>query len=274
MKSTQDRIVAQEKLASLGALTAGIAHEIKNPLNFMSDFAESSVELMEELKVHVDRSRSALGPADRDNVDYLVRELTRNLSDIAERGRRGDRILTSMLMHSRGASGVFTSEDIGIVAEECLNLAFHSLLAQDATFHSAKTFTVSEGLSPVDLVRPDFARVVLNLCTNAFYSVHKKRIASQDGSGYQPTVDITVAAKGDLVELVVSDNGMGMSPEIRAKLFTPFFTTKPTSEGTGLGLSLSHDIIVQEHGGQIDVESIEGQGARFIIRVPFQHRAS
>ncbi|HUI69739.1 MAG TPA: ATP-binding protein, partial [Spirochaetia bacterium] len=273
LKRTQNRIVAQEKLASLGALIAGIAHEIKNPLNFITNFAQSSVELMDELRGHVDKYRQALSTKDQEDVDYLLAELDRNMKDISQHGQRGDRIVKSMLLHSREASGVFSSEDIGVLAEECVNLAFHALRAQDTSFRSGKTLHIPEGLPPVDLVRADFARVLLNLCSNAFYSVHRKRLTLTPDSAFEPMVTVTVASPKEELVLSVGDNGVGISPEVRAKLFTPFFTTKPAGEGTGLGLSLSHDIIVQEHGGQIDVESTEGQGACFTIRVPLRHRS-
>jgi len=271
LQRTQARVVAQEKLASLGSLTAGIAHEIKNPLNFITNFAESSVELMEELQDHLSKISSYLSAADREDVDYLLTELNQNMKDISQHGQRGDRIVKSMLMHSRGASGVFSSENINALVEECMNLAFHGMRAQDTNFQAAKELELAQELPTVDIVRSDFARVILNLCNNAFYSVHKKRLSGNASAGYHPTVRLTTAVHEKMLEVRIIDNGTGLGPETRQKLFTPFFTTKPTGEGTGLGLSLSHDIIVQEHAGHIDVGGEEGNGATFIVRIPLVH---
>lgn len=266
LQKAQKKIVSQEKLASLGAMTAGIAHEIKNPLNFITNFSESSLELMAELKAYLDKYATGLPAADKEEVEYLLGELQQNMKDICSHGKRGDHIVKSMLMHSRNSNSTITREDVNMLAEECLNLSFHGLRAQDSEFQSDRVFKPDPTIGNVDMVRGDLGRVLLNMCNNAFYSVHQKRRKSIPG--YKPQVAVRTLNQGDNYVVVIEDNGMGMSPEVQAKLFTPFYTTKPTGEGTGLGLSMSHEIVVQEHGGEIRVESEEGFSARFILTIP------
>lgn len=266
LQRAQTRIIAQEKLASLGALTAGIAHEIKNPLNFITNFSESSIELMDELSMHFEKCNRHLTDLDREDVDYLLGELRQNMRDIKEHGRRGDHIVKSMLMHSRAGSSTFTQEDLNSLAEECQNLAYHGLRAQDSAFQAQREFVAFPDLGDIDIVRGDISRVLLNLCNNAFYSVNKKRLLH--GTGYRPLVRVSIVPDGKFVKIELWDNGVGIPAGIREKLFMPFFTTKPTGEGTGLGLSMSHEIIVKEHCGSIHVESEEGEWAQFIIRIP------
>jgi len=271
LKQTQSRIIAQEKLASLGALTAGIAHEIKNPLNFITNFAESSVELMDELQVHVKQAVLNMNEAERNESIYLVEELIQNMKDIRSHAQRGDRIVKSMLMHSRGSSGIFSAEDVNLLVEECLNLAFHGFRAKDTSFQSGKEMQAYPNLPMVDAIRQDLSRVLLNMCSNAFYAVHRFRTSQQCPVDYKPTVIIQTGLENEQVVIRIIDNGEGMDEETQKMLFTPFFTTKPAGEGTGLGLSLSHDIIVQEHSGRIEVQSSKGKGTTFTIRLPQRH---
>lgn len=273
LKAAQKNIIVQEKMASLGALTAGIAHEIKNPLNFVTNFSESSVDLMEELKVHIDKVIDQLKDEDKDDARYLMDELVKNMKDINEHGKRGDRIVKSMLMHSRGGSNQHIMDDINMLLEESVHLAFHGMRAQDQNFKSDIEMDLAPDLPPVDMVRPDLSRVLLNLLNNGFYSAFQKY---QEGTqpGFEPRMTVQTRRSGEHgVRIVIEDNGNGIPDEIHEKIFTPFFTTKPTGKGTGLGLSISFEIIRDEHGGQLELESEQGKFARFIITLPNAVRA-
>ncbi len=271
LRVAQKKIISQEKLASLGALTAGIAHEIKNPLNFITNFAESSLELMEELKVHFEKVKGDMAEEDREDVDYLLGELSQNMKDISTHGKRGDHIVKSMLMHSRSGPSNFTFENINALAEECLTLAFHGYRAQESEFVSEREFVGASELQHVEILRGDISRVIINLCTNAFYAVNAKR--KQNIANYRPKVVLQILELEDQLSIKIVDNGIGMSAEVKEKLFVPFFTTKPTGEGTGLGLSMSHEIITQEHGGSLDLETVEGSGTTFTIGIPKKQTA-
>lgn len=266
LKAAQANLIHAEKMASLGQLTAGIAHEIKNPLNFVNNFADLSEELLTELK-------EALGPALNGHekqilaeVDDLIVTLTTNLSKISEHGRRADGIVKSMLLHSRGGSGVRQNVNLNSLIEEALNLAYHGARAQDQTFNATLERDLDPNLSPLALVPQDITRVFLNLFGNSFYAITTRQ--RDDNANYRPTLRVASRDLGDEVEVRVHDNGIGIPPEVRAKLFTPFFTTKPTGEGTGLGLSISYDIVVQEHGGTMTVDSHPGEFTEFVIRLP------
>jgi signal transduction histidine kinase len=269
LKAAQANLVQAEKMASLGQLTAGIAHEIKNPLNFVTNFAELSRELLGELKEAVD---SAPNGTRAEDLDELMTTLDGNLAKIAEHGRRADGIVKSMLLHSRGGSGERRQSDLNALIEEALNLAFHGARAQDQSFNVTLECDLDPSIGPIEAVPQDLTRVFLNLFGNAFYAVNKRR-REGGNSAFAPILTITTRNRGDEIEVRVRDNGTGIPPEIRDKLFQPFFTTKPTGEGTGLGLSISYDIVVQEHGGSITVDSQPGEFTEFTVRLP-RHGAS
>ena len=265
LKAAQASLVHAEKMASLGQLTAGIAHEIRNPLNFVNNFAGLSNELLEELREAIGGEADGIdGGAD---LDELIATLGGNMSKIAEHGRRADSIVTSMLLHSRGGAGERRRTDLNALVDEALNLAFHGARAQDRSFNVTLERDFDPSLTPLEIVPQDITRVLLNLFGNGFYAV-KKRRDEQSDSAYQPILRVTTLDLEGQVEIRVRDNGIGMPPEIRAKLFTPFFTTKPTGEGTGLGLSISYDIVVQEHGGTITVDSQPREFTEFTLRLP------
>jgi PAS domain S-box-containing protein len=267
LKAAQANLIQAEKMASLGQLTAGIAHEIKNPLNFVNNFASLSVELLGELKEATAPALAALDPARRGEIDEVVDLLTSNLDKITEHGRRADGIVRSMLEHSRSGSGDRRSVDLNTLVEEALNLAYHGARAQDSSFNVTLLRDYGEAIAPAALTPQDMTRVVLNLVSNAFYAV-TKRARDETVRGYEPTVKVTTRDLGDAVEIRVRDNGIGVPPESRDRLFQPFFTTKPTGEGTGLGLSISYDMVAQQHGGSITVDSDPGEFSEFVIRLP------
>jgi PAS domain S-box-containing protein len=272
LRKAQDRLVQTEKLASLGQLTAGIAHEIKNPLNFVNNFATLSTELLAELKEVAAAAIEKLDEEKRAELEEVVGMLSGNLDKIAEHGRRADGIVKSMLAHSRGSSGDRQLADINALVDESLNLAYHGARAQDQNFNITLERDFDPAIKPIELVPQDITRVFLNLFGNGFYAVNKRARAYTDGS-FRPVLRVATHDAGDTVEIRVRDNGVGIPAEIRDKLFQPFFTTKPTGEGTGLGLSISYDIVTQQHGGAIAVDSEEGVFTEFTVRLPRGGRA-
>jgi len=266
LQAAKDRLVQSEKLASLGQLTAGIAHEIKNPLNFVNNFAGLSVELLTELQDVAGPAFAGLDDRKRAEVGETVELLTNNLGKIVEHGKRADGIVRSMLAHSRGGTGDRQQTDINHLVEDALNLAFHGARAHDSGFDVSLERDYASDAKPLDLVPQEITRVLLNLLANGFYAARKRREAGP--AGFRPTVRVSTRDLGAAVEIRVRDNGTGIPPEVRGKLFQPFFTTKPTGEGTGLGLSISHDIVTQLHGGTIDVDSEVGAYTEFTIRLP------
>ncbi|MBV8187498.1 MAG: GAF domain-containing protein, partial [Alphaproteobacteria bacterium] len=273
LKAAQANLVQSEKMASLGQLTAGIAHEIKNPLNFVNNFATLSVELLDELKEVAGPALATLDEDKRAELDETMELLTGNLGKIAEHGKRADGIVRSMLSHSRGGSGDWAASDVNALVEEALNLAYHGARAQDKEFNVTLERDFEKGGKPIEVVPQDVTRVFLNLFGNGFYAVNKRRATAKDG-GFRPTLKVMTRDLGDRVEVRVRDNGTGIPPEVREKLFQPFFTTKPTGEGTGLGLSISYDIVTQQHGGTIEVESEPGRFTEFTVRLPRSRRVS
>ncbi len=267
LKTTQASLLHAQKMAALGQLTAGIAHEIKNPLNFVNNFAGLSVDLLDELKDTVEPAIAALDENKRAEVDEVVGMLTGNLEKIAEHGKRADGIVTSMLAHSRGGSGERQSVDVNSMVEEALNLAYHGARAQDRNFNITLERELDRNVAPIELVPQEVTRVLLNLFGNGFYAATKR---SREGSeaAFRPMLKVATRDLANEVEIRVRDNGTGIPPELRDKLFQPFFTTKPTGEGTGLGLSISWDIVTQQHGGTITVDSREGEFTEFTIRLP------
>jgi signal transduction histidine kinase len=268
LKATQANLVHAEKMASLGQLTAGIAHEIKNPLNFVNNFAGVSAELLGELREALGPTMGGLPAEACAEVEDLVTTLNGNLSKIAEHGRRADGIVKSMLLHSRGGSGERQTVDINPLIEEALNLAYHGARAQAKEFNITIERDLDSNLAPIELVPQDVTRVFLNLFGNAFYATKKRQQGGKVGADYRPVLRVTTRDLGDKVEARVRDNGVGVPADVQAKMFTPFFTTKPTGEGTGLGLSISYDIVTQQHGGTITVESRVDEFTEFVIRLP------
>jgi len=267
LRRAQDRLIQSEKMASLGQLTAGIAHEIKNPLNFVNNFAGLSVELLDELKETVAPAIAGLAEDERAELDEIVGMLTGNLEKIAEHGRRADGIVKSMLEHSRGVSGERREVDLNTLVDEALNLAYHGARAQDASFNITLERDLDPAVALIELAPQEITRVLLNLIGNGFYAA-TRRARGNGEAGYRPTLLVSTRDLGKAVEIRVRDNGTGIAPEIRDQLFQPFFTTKPTGEGTGLGLSISWDIVTQQHGGTIEVDSKEGELTEFTIRLP------
>jgi len=265
LRQTQQQLVVQQKMAALGQLTAGIAHEIKNPLNFVNNFASLSNELLDELKEIAEPAIASLSGDKRAELDETIEMLSGNLSKIVEHGRRADNIVKGMLEHSRGVSGEPRQVDLNALVEEALNLAYHGARAQDPSFNITLERDFDATLQPIELVPQDMTRVFLNLIGNGFYAANKR--AHADG-GVRPVLRVATHQAGDAVEVKVRDNGTGIPPEIRDKLFQPFFTTKPTGEGTGLGLSISYDIVTQQHGGTITVDSEPRSYTEFTIRLP------
>jgi two-component system NtrC family sensor kinase len=267
LKATQASLLHAQNMAALGQLTAGIAHEIKNPLNFVNNFAGLSVELLDELKETAAPAIAGLADDERADIDEIVAMLTGNLEKIAEHGRRADGIVKSMLEHSRGGSGERREVDLNGLVEEALNLAYHGARAQDQSFNITLERDLDHALAPFELVPQDMTRVLLNLFGNGFYAAAKRQ---RDGAGpeFRPVLKVATRDLGEAVEIRIRDNGTGIPPDIRGKLFQPFFTTKPTGEGTGLGLSISWDIVTQQHGGTIEVDSRLGEFTEFAIRLP------
>jgi len=266
LQTAQASLLHAQKMAALGQLTAGIAHEIKNPLNFVNNFADLSVELLDELKETAEPAVVSLGEDARAEIDEIVQMLTGNLAKIAEHGRRADGIVKSMLAHSRGGSGDWQATDINALVDEALNLAYHGARARDQNFNITLERDLDRRIAPLELVPQDLTRVFLNLFGNGFYAAERR--PRETGDGFHPVLKVTTRDLGAAVEIRVRDNGIGIAPELRDKLFQPFFTTKPTGEGTGLGLSISWDIVTQQHGGTIEVDSTFGEFTEFTICLP------
>lgn len=272
LERAQDRLIQSEKLASLGQLTAGIAHEIKNPLNFINNFSETSIELLSELKEAVTPGLEAFDAEGKQEVEELLDDLSADLATIAKHGTRADSIVKNMLMHARSTGGEFTPTDINALVSEALGLAYHGERAADSGFQIKMDTDLADGLPPLTLVPQDITRVLINLFSNAFYAT-RKRAGDGANPAYEPGLMVATRAGGDGVEVRIRDNGTGISADDLQGLFTPFFTTKPTGQGTGLGLSISHDIVVKQHGGRIDVDSRPGEFTEFVIWLPEQQHA-
>ncbi len=267
LKSTQKQLIESEKMASLGELTAGIAHEIQNPLNFVNNFSEVSNEMVQEII-----EERAKNKDDRDEAlqDEILDDISKNLEKISLHGNRASSIVKGMLEHSRNSSGTKELTDINALGDEFLRLAYHGLRAKDKSFNTEMKTDFEENLPKIAIVTQDFGRVFLNIINNAFYAVNEKAlsaVASPTAVKYEPTVSVSTKRLGDKVEIRVADNGNGIPQKILEKIFQPFFTTKPTGQGTGLGLSLSYDI-VKAHAGELKVDTKEGEGSEFIIQLP------
>ncbi len=267
LKAAQANLIQAEKMASLGQLTAGIAHEIKNPLNFVNNFAALSVDLLSELKETAAPGFAALPEAQRAEVEDVASMLTSNLEKITEHGKRADGIVTAMLEHSRGASGERRPVDLNALIDEALNLAYHGARAQDQKFDITLERDFGEGIGPTEVNPQDMTRVFLNIFSNGFYAA-TRRARNGGDTGFVPTLKVTTRLADEAVEIRVRDNGTGIPADIRDKLFQPFFTTKPTGEGTGLGLSITYDIVTKAHGGTITVDSEPCMYTEFTIAIP------
>jgi signal transduction histidine kinase len=258
LKQTQVRLIQSEKLASLGELTAGIAHEIQNPLNFVNNFSEVSAELVDEMNEEYLKGNT-------EAAKEIAAELKDNLLKIIHHGKRAGDIVKGMLLHSRTSSGQKEPTDVNALADEYLRLAYHGLRAKDKTFNATLKTAFDTTIGNIKLVPQDMGRVILNLITNAFYVVDEKK--KQAIEAYEPTVTVGTRKQDDKIIISVKDNGSGIPRRVLEKIFQPFYTTKPAGKGTGLGLSLSFDI-VKAHGGEIKVETEEGAGTEFIIQLP------
>ena len=260
LKASQLQLVQKEKMASLGELTAGIAHEIQNPLNFVNNFAEINAELLTEMKERL--LEEPLPEALKKDIDPLVHDLTENLHKILQHGKRADNIVKNMLQHSRKQSGEMQLTDFNALADEYLKLSYHGYRAKHKLFNCTINTSFDESIDKINIIPEDIGRILINLFSNAFYATNEKKKIKD--SGYEPTVSLTTKKNGNKVELTIRDNGIGISQKFIDKIYQPFFTTKPTGEGTGLGLSMSYDII-KAHQGELKVESAEGEFAEFTI---------
>ena len=259
LKNTQIQLIQSEKMASLGELTAGIAHEIQNPLNFVNNFSEVNTELIGEMQGEIERGNF-------DEVKTIADNIKSNQIKISQHGKRADYIVKGMLQHSRNRTGEMQPTDINALADEFFKLSYHGLRAKDKSFNAELVTHFDGALPKINVVQQDIGRVLLNLFNNAFYAVNQK--AKTAGTGYRPEVSVSTYAENDRVIIRVKDNGTGIPDGVKEKIMQPFFTTKPTGEGTGLGLSLTYDMVVKGHGGKINIESKEGEGSEFIIDLP------
>jgi two-component system, NtrC family, sensor kinase len=258
LKSTQAQLIQREKMASLGELTAGVAHEIQNPLNFINNFSELNTELIAEMKQEMDNGSLQ-------DAKTIANSIDENEQKINQHGKRADAIVKGMLQHARSSSGVKEPTDINALADEYLRLAYHGFRAKDNSFNALMQNDFDESIGKINIIPQDIGRVLLNLYNNAFYAVSEKK--KQQSESYEPTVSVSTKRTDNRVTICVKDNGNGLSQKVLDKIFQPFFTTKPTGQGTGLGLSMSYDII-KSHGGELKVESKEGEGAEFIVLIP------
>ena len=265
LRTTQDRLVQTQKLALLGQLTAGIAHEIKNPLNFVNNFSGISAELIGELQDAL--KGMPLDDKARTEINELTDTLKNNFDKVVHHGRRADAIVKNMLQHSREGSGEHRVIDINALVEESLNLAWHGARAETQGFEVKLKQSFDPSAGGADVFPQDIRRALLNLIANGFYAATRRR-AEINGGDYEPTLTASTKNLGDRVEVRIHDNGTGMTPDVKEKMFNPFFTTKPTGEGTGLGLSISHDIIVKQHAGSIDVDTHLGEFTEIRVILP------
>ena len=266
LKAAQTQLIQSEKMASLGQLTAGIAHEIKNPLNFVNNFSELSIELAGELIEEIDKLSGTLDPKDADYLKGILRDVESNVKKINEHGKRADSIIRGMLLHSRGKAGEMQPTDLNALLAEYVALGYHGLRATDNTFNIKIETEYDPSIGLVNVIPQDISRVFLNLINNACYSTAQKKKELKDS--YFPVLRVSTEKTPDKITIRIWDNGKGIPQAILDKIFNPFFTTKPAGSGTGLGLSISYDIIVQEHHGEVKVDSKEGEFAEFLISLP------
>lgn len=269
LEQTQSRLIESEKLASLGQLTAGIAHEIQNPLNFINNFSETSVELFSELQSIIAPHFKKEDNSIRDEVEDILEDLSSDLKTIGKHGKRADSIIKNMLMHSRTDTGEQSPTDINTLINDSLNLAYQGEQARTRNFHVEIIKNFTENMKNIMIVPQDISRVLINLFSNSFYAINKGNIHRAKQNNYTPTIIISTQIINKGIEIRIRDNGIGISEDNRKIIFTPFFTTKPAGEGTGLGLSICYDIIVKQNEGHIEVKSIEGEFTEFIIWLPY-----
>ena len=266
LKAVQKQLVECEKMATLGQLTAGIAHEIKNPLNFIKNFSELTLELTQELTEELGRLYGVIDPKDAEYLGSILNDINGNIEKISEHGKRAESIIRGMLLYAHGKEGERIPTDINAMLAEYVALGYHGMRASDNTFNIKIEQVADPAIGMISIVPQDIARVFLNLINNAFYSTHQK--SRTEIPAYAPLFKSTTKDLGDQVEIILWDNGNGIPPALSQKIFTPFFTTKPAGSGTGLGLSISHDIVVRQHHGSLTVNSVEGEYAEFVIRLP------
>ena len=259
LRSTQTQLVQREKMAGLGELTAGIAHEIQNPLNFVNNFSDVNAELVDELKEELKTGNIQL-------ANEIADSIKENEQKINHHGKRADAIVKGMLQHSRTSTGQKEPTDINALADEYLRLAYHGLRAKDKSFNAKFETDFDPGVGKVNIIPQDIGRVMLNLINNAFYAVTEKK--KQVNGDFEPTVVVATKRNNGKIEIRVKDNGSGISQKVLDKIFQPFFTTKPPGQGTGLGLSLAYDIVTKGHGGDLNVKTKDGEGSEFIIQLP------
>ncbi|MGB5378622.1 ATP-binding protein, partial [Muriicola sp.] len=267
LKATQTQLIQAEKMASLGELTAGIAHEIQNPLNFVNNFSEVNRELIEELKEEQAKTKK---DRDLDLEKELLADIDQNLEKISHHGKRADSIVKGMLQHSRASSGEKDPTDINLLADEYLRLAYHGLRAKDKSFNATMETHFDEKIGKIAIIPQDMGRVILNLITNAFHAVQERKKLGEEN--YQPTVIVSTKKEKNGIEIEVKDNGNGIPKKIIQRIFEPFFTTKPSGRGTGLGLSMSYEIVTKGHNGELKVASMEGEGTTFTIVLPIMKK--
>jgi signal transduction histidine kinase len=265
LRTTQDRLVQTQKLASLGQLTAGIAHEIKNPLNFVNNFSGVSVEMIDELCETLEAIK--VTPEARGAIAELTNTLRDNLDKVVQHGKRADAIVKNMLLHSREGSGEHRPVDVNALVEESLNLAYHGARAENQGFKINIERSLDPAAGRADVYPQEITRALLNLISNGFYAATKRKVQGNSDT-YEPILMAATKGLGDKVEIRIRDNGTGVPPEVRDKMFNPFFTTKPAGEGTGLGLSITHDIIVKQHLGSIEVDTQPGEFTEIRITLP------
>ena len=266
MEELKQQLKQQEKLASLGLLSAGIAHEIQNPLNFVINFSKMSNKLLSDLTEIVEDNEDKLSDGDREDVEDIVADLKENMTKIVEHGERAISIIQGILLISRGKDNEFIPTDICHLVKEYVWLSYHAMRANDKSFNIAIRENYQEGLPQMMVIPQDLSRAVLNIMNNACYAVKKK--AETASSDYQPEVTVSVSVEGDQLIISLADNGEGMTEEVKQRLFENFFTTKPIGQGTGLGMAITRDIVENKHGGKLSFESTEGQGTTFTLTIP------
>ena len=267
LETLKEQLKQQQKLASLGMLSAGIAHEIQNPLNFVINFSKMSDKLLNDLTEIVEDNEENLPEEDREEVDDIVADLRENMAKIVEHGERAISIIRGILLMSRGKENEFLPTDICRLVKEYVWLAYHAMRANDKSFNISIKENYQEGIPQLMVIPQDLSRAVLNLMNNACYAVRQR--SQQEGTDYQPTIEVTVSAAEELI-IQIKDNGIGMNDEVKQRLFENFFTTKPVGQGTGLGMGITRDIIENKHGGKLSFESKEGEGTSFVLCIPIK----
>lgn len=266
VKKMQKQMVVQEKLASLGSLAAGIAHEIKNPLNFINNLGQLSLRIATKLTTIFETEKTRLSNESNVTLEKNLKNLNENVTKITEYGKRADGIVTGMLEHSRGRTGTFQLKELNPILIEAVKLALHTIQSKDPSFNAEIVYNLDPLIKELEIVPQDLSRVFLNICNNAFYAIYQRK--KSEGEAFQPKLIVTTTNLDDSIQISFKDNGPGMSPEVLKKIFAPFFTTKPLGEGTGLGLSISYDIIVQTHSGKLEAQSEPKVYTEFLITLP------